>query len=325
MIASFALLVRAFIEVFVRRLSRGPLLPSRSFVFEVVLRFMRLDWDAATTWSFQRLRATADARPYPRPFARRVRTRDEVLGGVPAVRFEVDGERARGVVLYLHGGSFVFGSMRTTHEDFAARLATWSRTTVVGIDYRLAPEHVYPAALEDAMASFDALVGSGIPAAGIVLAGDSAGGNLALALQIALRDRDGTCVAGLALMSPWCDLTMPGESYRSNEPLDFGTREGLDREARAYVGSIPLGDARVSPAYASLQDLPSVFIAFGTAELLRDDIVVLAERLQQASVPVTLCAAADMPHNPGLFADFHPEGVRAARTMSDFIVQRLSR
>ncbi|HSO35429.1 MAG TPA: alpha/beta hydrolase fold domain-containing protein, partial [Labilithrix sp.] len=237
------------------RLANGPRMASWPFGFEVIVRYLRRDWESTADWDFARLRDDMDRRPYPKNAVKKVSVRDEVIAGVPARSFVPPEARHAGVVLFFHGGSYIFGSARSTHAELLAGLALASGTKVVGLDYRLAPEHPYPAQLEDALAAFDALVASGTPAGAIILAGDSAGGNLALATAIAIRDRAGAQSRALVLLSPWSDLTMPGASFMENDRYDYGTREVLVRQARAFAGSVPADDPRVSLVHARLGGL----------------------------------------------------------------------
>jgi acetyl esterase/lipase len=254
-----------------------------------------------------------------------VRTRDEDLGGVPARRF-VPPDAGDGVVLYFHGGSYVYGSAKSTHADLLARIALAARVTVVGVDYRLAPEHPYPAQLEDALAAFEALRSAGTPAHKIVLSGDSAGGHLAIMTQIALRNRKAKLAAALALISPWSDPTMPGASFVSNDPYDFGSREVLRRQARMVFGAQSLDDPMVSPVRADLNHLGPVHLQWGELEICRDDIEVLAARFGSASgVALESHVAPDMPHDPPVFADFHPSGKAALDALCAFVTTQLAR
>lgn len=323
MLRTLRLFVLTLFAVTRARLARGPLRPGWSFLFEGTVAFLRRDWEDSAGWDFARLRAEVAARPYPKDFARRVEVRDESWGTVPAVTYVPKTAPRRGAVLFFHGGSYLFGSARTTHGELLARLAFESGARVVGLDYRLAPEHPYPAQRDDALAAFDALVASGMKPDEIVLAGDSAGGNLALAVAIALRDRGGPTPRALALMSPWADLTMPGPSFRTNADCDYGTRDELVRQARAFAGAVPFDDPGVSPFYGRLEGLPPTLVEVGTAELLHDDIVALADRLKVAGVAVTLHVAAEMPHNAAVFAAFHPAGAAAARALADFVASHL--
>lgn len=314
-----ARLARAFFQVLASRFRDGRRLPSWTFSFEWIVRFLRVDWEASAGGDIPALRKELDSRFYPPDFARKVKVSDEVLAGVPARWFvRKDAKREGGVVLYLHGGSFLYGSARTTHAELIARLAFESGVAAVGVDYRLAPEHPYPAALEDATRAFDALVADGLAPQRIVIAGDSSGGNLALALQLALRDR-GVRAGGLVLLSPWADLTMPGASYVENDPFDYGTRAELVRHAAVYAGSHALDDPLVSPMFADLSGLPPAFVQAGTAELLRDDILALARKLDASGTEVTLDEVPEMPHNPCLLASLHPVAGAALARAATFI------
>ena len=172
------LMILTFLATARARLRNGPLRPSWSFSFEATVRFLRRDWEETSAWSFPQLRAELDARPYPRALLKRVTVRDGELGGVPARSF-VPPSASGTTVLFFHGGSYLYGSARTTHADLLARLALASGATVVGVDYRLAPEHVYPTQLEDAERAFEALLAT-TRVEHVIVAGDSAGGNLAL-------------------------------------------------------------------------------------------------------------------------------------------------
>lgn len=303
------LFMRALVSTVFSRLRRGPLKPSWSLSFEAVIRALRADWDATAEWPIPRLRAEVNARPYPKSV--KVDTQDEVLGGVPVRRFLPEAE-SRGVVLYFHGGSYLYGSSRTSHADFLARLTAASSCTVIGVEYRLAPEHPYPAQLEDALAVYDAL------GEAPVIAGDSAGGNLAIMLALELRDEDKRMPSGLALLSPWSDLTMPGESFVTNDPFDFGTRAALARHAELFASGIALDDPRLSPVYADLRGLPRTHVQVGDSEIPRDDALRLVKRLREAGVDTELYVAKDMPHNPVMFAAYHPEGRAALDALSNY-------
>ena len=309
----------AFFETIAHRASRGPLRPSWSLEFQSVVRLLRKDWEATSAWEPARLRADIDARPYPQTTVRKVKTTDAPLGGVPTRRFVPPGAKKAPVVLFFHGGSYIYGSARTTHAELLARLAVASGCEVLGVDYRLAPEHAYPAQLEDALAAFDALVASGVPAESIVVAGDSAGGNLAFYLQLALRDRGSPQARSAVLLSPWSDLTMPGESFTKNDPYDYGTRETLLAQARLFAGELPLGDPRLSPTHARCEGLAPVLVVAGEVEIPHDDILTLVKRMKDAGVDVTVHVAKDMPHNPAVFAAYHPSGAKALERMARFV------
>lgn len=311
-----------FAETLALRARRGPARPSWSFAFEGVIAFLRRDHESTATWSYPRLRADWERRPMPGGAVRRVERHPETLGGVPGVWFVPREIRRGGVLLYFHGGSYLFGSTRT-HADLIARLALAAGVRTFAIDYRLAPEHPYPAALEDALAAFEGLVTSGVAPAQIVVAGDSAGGNLALVVQLARRDRGLPQAGAAVLFSPWLDLTASRASCRANDSVDWGSREMLLRHARDFTGGIPLDDPRVSPLGAELAGLAPLLLVVGDAERLFDEGVELAARARAAGVDATLEVLGEMPHNGPLFADYHPEGRRGLERAGAFIASRL--
>jgi acetyl esterase/lipase len=317
MLRLIRLMILTFLATVRARFKNGPLRPSWSFSFEATVRFLRRDWDETSAWSLPRLRAELDARPYPRDVLRRVTVRDGELGGVPARWFVPPGPSGM-TVLFFHGGSYIYGSARTTHADALARIALASGATVIGVDYRLAPEHVYPAQLEDAERAFEALLAT-TSVEHVIVAGDSAGGNLALSLELARRDRGAPLPRACVLICPWSDLTMPGRSFVENEPFDFGTREALLRHARAFAGELALEDPRLSPVNARLGGLTPVLVVAGEVEIPRDDILALAAALEKANVDVTVHVAPDLPHNPPLFAAYHPEARACVEAIGAFV------
>lgn len=328
----FRLFLATLLHTFRRRWARGPARATWSFRLEVIVSYLRRDWDETSDWDFARYRADLEARPYPRGAVARTTRHDGELGGVsarwfvPPRKLAADSHQAhtgepRAIVLFLHGGSYIYGSARTTHADLIARLALASGLTVVGIDYRLAPEHPYPAQLDDATRAFDALVAEGRSPGEILLAGDSAGGNLAIELQLRLRERAGLTSQARAamLISPWSDLTMPGRSFVDNDAFDFGTRTALARHAQAFAGDVPLDDPRISPVNADLRGLAPMLVMAGEAEIPRDDILRLGDRLARAGVEVERHLAPDMPHNAPLFAAYHPSAREALDVAASFL------
>jgi acetyl esterase/lipase len=313
----------AFFRVLFARLRRGPLVASWSFPFETMVRYLRLDWDETAAWDLARMRADSDARPYPRKLARRVPVRDEMLGGVPVRWFEPEGAPSDRAILFFHGGSYIYGSARTSHAELVAGLALLSGRRVVAPDYRLAPEHPFPAQIDDAVAVLSALEEGGLAASRIVAAGDSAGGNLAIELALRLRDEGKPQLAGLVLVSPWSDLRMPGRSFVENEPYDFGTRDVLVRHREAFAPGMAYDDPRLSPVCADLARLPPTLVTVGDREIPRDDILALAEALRRAGVDTTLHVAPDMPHNAPVWADVHPSGKAALEACARFAAEHL--
>jgi acetyl esterase/lipase len=310
-----------FVETARSRALRGPRVPSWSLLFESVVRFLRRDWEETAAWEPARLRRDWDERPAPKKFVKGVAIEEEPLGGVAAVRFRPSGVLRERTILFLHGGSYAYGSAKTTHAELLAHLAEATRYEVIGVDYRLAPEHPYPAQLEDATAAFDALCQSGVAAESIVVMGDSSGGNLAFYLLLALRDRGGPKPRSLVLLSPWSDLTMPGASFTRNDAYDYGTRAVLLTQARRFAGDMELDDPRLSPVKADARGLCHTMIVSGDREIPYDDILALARRLQLSGVPLTLHTATDMPHNALIFAGMHPSADAAFTAVVAFITR----
>lgn len=272
--------------------------------------------DAAT--SLQDRRAGLEAFAAQAPMVSGVTVTEQVLGGRPGLR--IAPPEPRGHVLFLHGGAYVLGSARS-HAGLAARYALASGASFHVLDYRLAPEHPYPAALEDALAAWDELSGVGER---LGLAGDSAGGGLSLALAVALRDLGARVPAAVAITSPWCDLTLAGESMttRAGEEIML-SRAGLAQDADRYRGARDAGDPAVSPLFADLAGLPPFFIQVGTHEVLLDDARRLHDRLEQAAVQVTLEVWDDMGHAWAAFGAAVPEAEASIRSFGAFLREML--
>ena len=192
------------------------------------------------------------------------------------------------VVLYLHGGGYVIGSPRS-HRHLAAAIAGAAAASALLLDYRLAPEHPYPAAVDDAVAAYRWLLDQGIAPGHVVVAGDSAGGGLTVATLLALREAGVPLPAGGVCISPWVDLSCGGESYRTKAAVDpIVQRAGVDQMARAYLGDTPPRTPLASPLFADLGGLPPLLIHVGSDEVLLDDAVQLADRARAAGVDATL-------------------------------------
>ena len=192
------------------------------------------------------------------------------------------------VVLYLHGGGYVIGSPRS-HRHLAAAVAGAAAASALLLDYRLAPEHPYPAAVDDAVAAYRRLLDQGAAPGHVVVAGDSAGGGLTVATLLALREARVPLPAGGVCISPWVDLSCGGESYRTKAAVDpIVQRAGVDQMARAYLGDTPPRTPLASPLFADLGGLPPLLIHVGSDEVLLDDAVQLADRARVAGVDATL-------------------------------------
>jgi epsilon-lactone hydrolase len=191
-------------------------------------------------------------------------------------------------VLYLHGGGYVIGSLRS-HRHLAAAIAGAAGASALSLDYRRAPEDPFPAAVDDAVASYRWLLEQGITPGRIVIAGDSAGGGLTVATLVALKDARVPLPAGGVCISPWVDLTFSGASYETKAAVDpIVRRPGIDEMARAYLGKTDPRTPLASPAFADLRGLPPLLIHVGSDEVLLDDAVQLALRAKAAGVSAML-------------------------------------
>ena len=225
-----------------------------------------------------------------------------VLGTVPTAEITVAGARVRHTVLYFHGGTYALGTAAGA-ADLAAQIGRRIDAAVISVDYRLAPEDPYPAAVDDAIAAYTALLQRGAGPSSIVVAGESAGAGLAVATLVAARDRRLPMPAAAFLMSPWADLTQSGATMRSKRAVDATlTPEGLASRALDYIGGHDPGAGLISPLFADLTGLPPLVIQAGTHEVLLDDAVRLAQRAAAADVDVTLDVTAGVPH---VFQAFH--------------------
>lgn len=244
------------------------------------------------------------------------------LGGVPGELVRPPGATGPPRVLYLHGGAYRIASP-ATHRNVVAALARASANAVFAADYRLAPEHPAPAALDDAVAAMGAMAErAGAP---VVLAGDSAGGGLSLASAVAARDGMLASVAGLALISPWVDLTLSGPSYTANASRDaLLTMRVVTGGAADYAVELGPADPRCSPLFADLRGLPPLLIQAGANELLRSDAEALAERVRDAGGEVTLEVADGLWHDYHVHAGILRDADQALARMGAWIAQRLA-
>ena len=229
------------------------------------------------------------------------------------------GGSPRRVLVYLHGGAYIFCSPRT-HRPLTTFLARHIPARVFVPDYRLAPEHPFPAALEDALACLRWLVAQGTAPGDLVLAGDSAGGGLALAALLALREAGETLPAAAACLAPWTDLAATGRSVMANSESDawvYG--ETVAMGAAVYLGTTPATHPLASPLYADLRGLPPLLIHVSASEVLLDDSVRLAAQARAAGVPVTLKVWPGLPHVWQGFVPFIPEARQSLREIADFL------
>ena len=272
--------------------------------------------DADTDLATRRARIAAFAAAAPKPAG--VEIADLRIKGVRTLR--IDPPNWQGQAVYLHGGAYVLGSA-DTHVRLAANYALASGARVWSVDYRLAPEHPYPAAVDDAAAVWQAIQ-EGSAAA---LIGDSAGGGLALALAIRIRDQKLVSPAGLALVSPWADLTLTNETFETKADSEIMlSKTGLALDANRYRGSIDVADPRISPLRASMTGLPPTFIQVGTEEILFDDSKLLTERMEAVGGNVRLQIWQGMAHAWPAYGDAVPEAAASIKYVGIFCRKWLS-
>ena len=251
-----------------------------------------------------------------------VRYEEVDAGGVPAEWIMAPGATAERVILYLHGGGYTIGSVKT-HRELISRLSRVAGARALAINYRLAPEHPFPAAVEDATTAYRWLLKNGVEPGRIVIAGDSAGGGLTVAALVALRDAGDPPPAAGVCLSPWVDMEGVGESMTAKAEADpIVQREHLLEMAKAYLGNANPRTPLAAPLYADLTELSPLLIHVGTAEVLLDDSVRLAERARSAGVDVALEPWEDMIHVWHIFASILPEGQQALDRIGEFIRER---
>ncbi|MGB1580871.1 MAG: alpha/beta hydrolase [Nevskiales bacterium] len=240
------------------------------------------------------------------------------MNGVAARRIACQSNNKR-AVLYLHGGAYVLGGA-ASHRGLMSHLAKAANATVFGPEYRMAPEHPHPAALDDALAAYQWLLENGFTAGNIFIAGDSAGGGLALLTALAIRDQSLAQPAGLVLLSPWVDLSQSCESIQRNADIDPMINVAWGAwAARLYARDYELTDPAVSPLFAKLDGLPNMLIQVGSDEVMLDESIALADKAKAAGVGVELQIEDGMWHVFQLHTKLLKESMQAIARMADFI------
>lgn len=249
-----------------------------------------------------------------------------VLGDVRTADIMITGVDAQHIVLYFHGGLYALGDAASA-ADLAAQIARRTSAEAISVDYRLAPEHPYPAAVYDALAVYQALLDDRVSPSDIVFAGESAGGGLAVATLVNARERGLPMPAAAYALSPWADLTLSGSTLDSKKDVDpLLDRTSLQAAAVDYVSGKDTAFGLISPVFADLSGLPPLIVQAGTHEVLLDDAIQLARTAALADVDVTLDITAGVPH---VFQSFYPvldEAVaaldRAGRALSGHLTSR---
>jgi monoterpene epsilon-lactone hydrolase len=259
---------------------------------DAILRQSALPADLGVDEQRRLLRELTSAQPLPAD----VTVTAAALGGVPTAEITVDGIEPRHVILYFHGGVYVLGDA-VQAAGLAAQVGRRTRATVISVDYRLAPEHPYPAAVDDALAAYQALLLAGTDPSDIAFAGESAGGGLAVATMVNARDHGLPLPAAAFVMSPYADLTLAGttmDTKRAADPLL--SRENLGARIPDYTAGHDASAGLISPVFADLSGLPPLIIQAGTHEVLLDDAIRLARQAAVGDVAVTLDITPGVPH-----------------------------
>ena len=239
------------------------------------------------------------------------------LGGVPTVVVDATGGTATTTILYLHGGGYVIGSFRS-HQGFIGALSELTGSKVAVPEYRLAPEHPFPAAVEDAVAVYQALLEGGTGPADIVIGGDSAGGGLGVATLVALRDRGVAPPAGGVFFSPWTDLSFTGETLVTNKDVDtMVAQDMITIMANRYIGDSDPQEPWLSPVYADLRGLPRMRLHVGSDEILLDDSRRIVAHAEEAGVECSIRVWPQMLHVFPTYAPLLPPAHEAWEALQD--------
>ena len=266
---------------------------------DAILRQSAFPFDSDVSELRRLTREYASAQPLPPG----VTVTAAALGGVPTAEITIDGIEPRHVVLYFHGGVYVIGDAFQA-AGLASQVGARTGAKVISVDYRLAPEHPYPAAVDDAVAAYQALLRNGTAPSDIAFAGESAGGGLAIATLVNARDHGLPLPAAAFVMSPYADLTLAGATMETKREADaLMSREGLQPRVTDYTSGQDAALGLISPIFADLSGLPPLIIQAGTHEVLLDDAIRLARQAATADVEVTLDITPGVPH---VFQAYYP-------------------
>lgn len=286
-------------------------------IMHKALQLQAYSW-AKGTIAEQRSRQEKTARFFKIP--KDVTVNKLTIGGIQAELIECQNSR-KGIILYLHGGAYALGSVNV-HREFLARLAKTCQRKVLAIDYRLAPENPFPAALEDSLAAYHWLISSGYEPSNLVIAGDSAGGGLTIATLVSLRDNHFPLPACVVCISPWLNLYSTVEKQNNNNDPILNPQI-LKMYSEYYTGHSNSTNPLISPIFADLQGLPPMLIQAGTNEILLDEITQFCNKATQAKIEIELDCWQ------GLFHVFQiipilPETKLSLEKIANFIANKIS-
>ena len=287
---------------------------------DAILRQSSFPADSGVDEQRRLLRELLSAQPLPAD----VTVTAATLGGVPTAEITVDGVEPRHVVLYFHGGVYVLGDAFLA-ADLASQVGRRTQARVISVDYRLAPEHPFPAAVDDALAAYGALLDNGVAPSDIAFAGESAGGGLAIATLVNAREHGLPLPAAAFVMSPYADLTLAGATMETRHEADpLLSREALEARIADYTAGEDAALPLISPVFADLSGLPPLLIQAGSHEVLLDDAVRLAQQAAAADVEVTLDITPQVPHVFQAYYAILDEGGAALDRAGQFLSAQLA-
>jgi monoterpene epsilon-lactone hydrolase len=289
-------------------------------MIDAILRQSAFPIDSDVDEQRRLLREAIEAQPLPAD----VTVTAAALGGVPTAEITVDGIEPRHVVLYFHGGVYVMSDAFLA-AGLASQVGRRTDARVISVDYRLAPEYPYPAAVDDALAAYKALLETGTAPSDIVIAGESAGGGLVLATLVNARDQGLPLPAAAFVMSPYVDLTLAGTSMKTRREVDpLLSQELLQARVSDYTAGQDAALPLISPIFADLSGLPPLIIQAGSHEVLLDDAVRLAGQAATADVEVTLEITPKVPHVFQAYFPMLDEAVGALDRAGQLLLARLT-
>lgn len=313
--------------VMLRRKMKGPLRPTWDPTFEALAEMFHQGSRRVTRLPLEAQRRSTGAVVLglpSSPLYKETRFERVNAGGVAAEWFRRSDAEGGPLILYFHGGGYGLGSI-DTHRDLVARICRACRGSALSVEYRLAPEHKFPAQLEDALAAYRWLLREGVDPKRIVFGGDSAGGGLVISTLISLRDSGEPMPAAGVCLSPWTDMEILGSTVDTNDRYDYIHRRALNQYRKRFVADHQIRNPLASPLLADLRQLPPLLVQVGSAETLLDDSLRFAEVARKAGVDVTLRVWEDMIHVWQLFAFLVPQGAAAIDEIGEFIRHRVER
>jgi acetyl esterase/lipase len=308
------------LQVVLRRLVRGPRHQRWDFRYELAATLLRNMSQGAAELPVHELRKYALARPVPSFLRGSLRHEIGNFSGLYAETFTPQAVRGARTLLYFHGGGYVLCSP-ATHRDLVSRLAFVAAARTIAIDYRKAPEYPYPAGIDDCEQAYRALLAQGIPPEQIILAGDSAGGGLALAVLLRARDAALPLPGCAILLSPWCDLTQSGESIRINAAYDYLTPQNLVVGVGHYLQGQDPQHPHVTHVRADLRGLPPLMVVTGDAELFYSENMELVTRARAHGVSVTHLVEPGRVHVSALLSALAPSAASTFAHVEAFVAR----